>query len=132
MGFTVLAGDDSFRQGKHDNHSVGLGALQLKAAKGWFKIFTFASQDIAEVKVIEEDEFRSGYATAGWGLVGLAVAGPFGAVIGGVFGGKKDDVIVGVRFMDERKVLLKLTRRQFRKLAKIAQPGRLDGVLDDL
>jgi hypothetical protein len=115
MGFTVLAGE-GIRQGKHDGHDIIFGQITLKAEKGWFKKYNYTVADIIEIEEIDADAYRSGLATAGWGLVGIAVAGPFGAVIGGWFGGKKDNVVAAVKFSDERKFLGQFTRRKYRKL----------------
>jgi len=114
--FKVLAGE-GLRIGKDASHNILMGQITLKAEKGLFKQYRyFLKKDIAEIEEIDAEAYRSGLATAGWGLVGIAIAGPFGAVLGGWFGGKKDNVIAAVKFKDGRKFLGEFKRKQYRAL----------------
>jgi len=112
----MLAGDGDIHIGKHNSHTISFGQVQIKAKKGWIKTFIYPFADITEVEEIDAEAYRTGTATAGWGLVGLAVAGPFGAVLGGIFGGKTDKVIAAVKFKDGRKFLGEFNRNPYRKM----------------
>jgi len=131
MGFTVLAGE-GLHIGKHEDHVVMMGALTLRKDKGSSTFFnkrhTYQiNNDVVKVETVDEEAYRSGLATAGWGLVGLALAGPLGVACGSYFGGKTDNVIAAVELIDGRKFLAQLKRKQYRKLTEhLAATQRLE------
>lgn len=117
MGIKILAGD-GLKTGKSDRTSIMLGQLFLKKEKGWFAAHEYKLTQIKEIQTIDEENFRTFGSTAGWGLVGIALAGPFGAVLGGYFGGKKNIVVAAVEMDDGLRFLAEFSQGSFRKLTK--------------
>ena len=121
MAFEILASDD-FEVGKHSSNAIVMGTIQLQKNK---KDRTFMSaratyvidKDVKEVVEIDEETYRSGLGTVGWGTLGFALAGPVGAGLVGYFKGKKDDVVCGVKFNDGKSALIKVKRKHYRKLS---------------
>ncbi|MEP1537972.1 MAG: hypothetical protein ABJQ34_03990 [Paracoccaceae bacterium] len=135
MSIKVIAGD-GLRLGKHDGTSINFGQLTLKKEKGWFAKKHYQSKQVAAVQVVDEENYRTFGATAGWGLVGIALAGPFGAALGGYFGGKKNIVTAAVEMDDGFRFLAEFKPATFRKLTKHYQQKKtllasgLDGTTD--
>lgn len=117
MSMKILAGD-GLRLGKHDLTYVMMGFLYLKKDKGWRKKHQYHISEIKSVQIIDEENFRTFGATAGWGLVGIALAGPFGAALGSYFGGKKNNITAAFEMDDGLKFLAECKPGTFRKLTK--------------
>ena len=117
MSIKILAGD-GLRLGKHNGTEIGFGILNLKKDKGLLAKRKYALTQVVEIQTIDEENYRTLGATAGWGLVGVAVAGPFGAAIGGYFGGKKNTITAAVEMDDGFRFLAEFKPGSFRKLAK--------------
>ncbi|KIC18513.1 hypothetical protein [Leisingera sp. ANG-DT] len=117
MGIRILAGE-GLRLGKHDSTKVLFGQLQLKKEKGWFATCNYSLTQVAQIETVDEENYRTLGATAGWGLVGIALAGPFGAVLGGYFGGKKNLIVAAVEMDDGLRFLAEFSPASFRKLTK--------------
>lgn len=117
MTIKVIAGD-GLRLGKHSGTQTSFGMLTLKKDKGWFAKRQYQTKQVVDVKVIDEENYRTLGATAGWGLVGVAIAGPFGAALGGYFGGKKSTTTAAVEMDDGFRFLAEFKPGTFRKLTK--------------
>ena len=119
MGFTVLAGD-GLMIGKHPEHMVTKYLLSLRKERGGFLGFgatlSYKPSDVIDVEEVDAEQFRSTGATVGWGLVGLAVAGPLGAGLGAWLGGQKNERTLAVRLNDGRTFLGVFGAKQARNL----------------
>lgn len=91
-----------------------MGLLYLKKDNGWRKKYQYHISQIKSVQVIDEENYRTFGATAGWGLVGVALAGPLGAALGG----KKNNITAAFEMDDGLKFLAECKPGTFRKLTK--------------
>ncbi|MEM9043532.1 MAG: hypothetical protein AAGC81_02470 [Pseudomonadota bacterium] len=120
MGFTVLAGD-GLRIGKHAEHMATAHLLSLRKDKGGFlgivgTAHHYKPTDVVEAEEVDAESFRSTGATVGWGLVGLAVAGPLGAGLGAIIGGQKNEKTLAIKLNDGRTFLGVFSAKQARNL----------------
>lgn len=63
-----------------------------------------------------EQSVRTLVGTAGWAVAGAILAGPVGAILGGVFGHKKDQVCFVGTLHDDRTFLAVTDAKQFQKI----------------
>ena len=117
MGIRVLAGE-GLKLGKDKGTKIEFGELRLKKKNGWFAARKYSLKQVVEVQEINEEDFRTLGGTAGWRLVGVAVAGPLGALFGGYFGGRKNNVTAAVKLDDDFKFLAEFSASTYRKLTK--------------
>ena len=61
--------------------------------------------EVLELKEITNDEIREGMSRAGWGLVGIAVAGPLGSELDKWIGSKPNAVVAAIRLSDGHRFL---------------------------
>lgn len=85
-----------------------------------FKHEKIQLDQIAGAELVTEDNRMSVGAKLGWGTAGLLLAGPIGAVIGGVAGGNKRDRVVAVAFKDGRKAVLKCNKSEADQLMALS------------
>jgi hypothetical protein len=119
----VLSGEGLYL-GPNPNHQVELGRFVFQSENCRTILFLalkkikYTFKQIASIRVLDEDTYRTATATGGWGVAGLIVGGPLLAGFAGYFGGKKDNRITMIEFDDGRKVLVVLTANQLRKASK--------------
>ncbi len=72
--------------------------------------------DVDRVEVQTEDSVKTLAGTASWAAAGALLAGPLGAVIGGVFGGHKKEVCFAAYLKDGRRFLAVADSDTFRQI----------------
>jgi hypothetical protein len=96
------------------SNKEGLEGLPIGIGPGWniftglkFHIYKQPKYKLEDCKITEinEEEAKSLVKSAGWGLVGAAVAGPIGLLVGLAMGGKKVEKIYSIITPDEVKIV---------------------------
>jgi hypothetical protein len=72
--------------------------------------------EVEGVEIQTEESVRDLLDTASWAAAGALLAGPLGAVIGGVFGGHKKEVCFAAYLKDGRKFLAVADSDTFRQI----------------
>ena len=62
-------------------------------------------KDVERIELMDEERVKKLSGTAGWGLAGLALLGPLGAVGGMLLGGNKKQVAFAAYLKDGRKFM---------------------------
>jgi len=110
--FAVIAGD--FRIS--NDHQFLANQLLMKKPKGW-RAEKIPLDQVSSVEVASEEDTRTVGRTAGWGIAGALVAGPLGAVAGGILGGKKNTVTFICKLKDGRRFVGVMKKKQYQNLA---------------
>lgn len=88
------------------------------------KQFSFTKLDLAKeidrIEVQTEESVKKLSGTAGWGLAGLALFGPLGAIGGMLIGGRDKQVCFAAYLKDGRKFLATTDGKTYQKLAAVA------------
>ena len=110
----ILAGDFS----KIGAGSFMFGSIQLtpKDAKWGSPKSYSVKTDVKTLNEADEQSSVSIFGAAGWGLVGAAIAGPLGALAGGILGGRRNDVVFVAEFTDGKKLLGKISKKAWIKM----------------
>lgn len=122
LKFRIIAGGfDTGRAGEYSSLNSEF-VLPLSAEdpqrRWWRTKKTLKEEDIEDIRPLTEQDFTSGTGMIGWGVAGAVVAGPLGAIAGGVLGGKKNDVVFGLKLKDGRKLVGQIKKSRFVKMAK--------------
>ncbi len=78
------------------------------------KLLPLNSLDAVEIQT--EESVKDLFDTASWAAAGALLAGPLGAVIGGVFGGHKKEVCFAAYLKDGRRFLAVADSDTFRQI----------------
>lgn len=71
---------------------------------------------IGQVEQVADESVMTIAGALGWGAVGTVIAGPVGAIVGGIVGGKRQQVTVVVTLMNRRRFLAVCSMDEFRLL----------------
>ncbi len=112
MFVTVLAGDfDTSRKG-----SVAFGKLNLPVKGKWVANQAYdLRSDVVELTEADERSGVKVMGAAGWAAAGALVAGPLGAVVGGILGGRGSKVVFVASFKDGKKVMAETSKATWLK-----------------
>ncbi len=84
-----------------------------------FGLVEISSKTVESIEIIDSSSKRSTGSAITRGIVGAAIAGPAGAVIGGVTGKTKDTYHVLIHFKDGKQSLVELDGDMYNKLLKV-------------
>lgn len=124
MGIEVLAGDfaNSSASGARSSFSSALdgGAFYFPDPEVEFawtpKTVRYATDSIAELEEISEDNKVRVLGAAGWGAIGALAHGPVGLLAGLVLGGRGKAVVFAVAFNDGKRALIKADKKTWLKI----------------
>lgn len=77
-------------------------------------------KEIERVELQTEESVKRLAGTAGWGIAGMAIFGPLGAIGGMLIGGKDKNVCFAVYLKDGRKFLATTDGKTYQKIAAAA------------
>lgn len=118
MAIKVLAGDIGAAN-YYTFASSADGFYMLLPKTRWFSgknINLSFARDFLTVEQQDEESVRKLSGMAGWALVGAAVAGPIGAIIGGIFGGRRKEILFAAELRDGRKFLAVTDGKTWQKI----------------
>lgn len=110
----ILAGDIEPSWGSPVSYLFGAITYTPKGA--WSAVSIKVPSDIERIEKHDEHSVRALSDMAGWATLGALVAGPIGAIIGGVFGGQRNEVLFAVYLKDGRKFLASTDPKTFAKM----------------
>lgn len=115
----VIAGD--FGEGRQAKVLTG-GLFQRKrlrriqVRRGWLPSLKIYPKEIASVEIVTEDNKKNWGRAIGAGAIGGLLAGPIGLAIGGIFGGRGKERLVGIELVDGRKLMATVDQRELQLL----------------
>ena len=77
------------------------------------------SNDITEITPVDESSAPSILGAAGWGTVGVALAGPFGMLAGALLGGRKEKVVFVCTLKDGRKFMAETNKKTWTRIQAV-------------
>ncbi len=80
------------------------------------KPHTIRPSHLASVDMVTDENKVSILGACGWGIAGTLIAGPIGAVVGSLLGGKKDVHTILVTLVDQRRFLATCSPAEYKQL----------------
>jgi hypothetical protein len=102
------------------NGSFSGGILRLCTEDDAYRGKAISLSKLESIEIATEESVKRIGGTVGWGLAGLAVLGPFGALAGLLVGGRGKQVTFVARFKGGRKLLATTDSKTFTKLQAAA------------
>lgn len=110
----VLAGDFN----KHGANSYSFGSFVLvpkESTWGKSKSYT-AKRGLKSISEASEETGVRVFGAVGWGTVGVILAGPVGAIIGGIIGGRGKKITFIAEFTDGKKLMGEMDSKAWTKV----------------
>ncbi len=89
------------------------------------KPHTIKPSDLSSVDIVTDENNATLLGACGRGIVGTLIAGPIGAVVGGLLGGRRNVQTALITLADQRRFLATCPPNEYRQLpAAVMAPGR--------